>query len=566
MSSSFWPVLRAMLNTSFGLSALRWRYLRRRQRLWEVPLVIWGMGTLAVMFGYGAYRVLLTVAKVGAALGQPEMALGLATTMAQALVLLLSFFMVVSAFYFARDLRILVPLPVRPGDVITAKFLTVLVGEYVTVLFIYLPAVFAYSRVVPFGPLKWIAALMVFLVLPIPPLAITSLVAIVFMRTINRRQRDILFYVGSFAFLALILTWQFAVARAPTANLDEYLRELISSRLGLLRVVARRFPPAYWATLAVHSWPSLEGAGGMLATVGLGLGSVALIGAAGDRLFYRGLIGGEEVSRGRSLAAGRRRGIAGTEATTLGAPRSPLAALFWREWMLILRTPVWVMNNLAPLFFMPLFMFVVMVAQQGGLRQVLDALAASPNGYTYLGLGIAGYLSFLGGVGGLAATSVSREGARLWISRVAPQPAVRQVLAKLAMAVSAVLASAIPALLVVAAVVRPPLLHMLGGTVAGVAGTIAVTCIGLRMDVARPMLRWQDPREPVKTNLNALMSIGLFLIAVIGGGLIARLMMLYGHHGLAVYASLTGVGALASWVTFRNLWNTAEAGFARLEI
>jgi ABC-2 type transport system permease protein len=558
-----------MLNTSFGLSALRWRYIKRRERLWEAVAALFGLGVFAVMFGYGAYRVLLSVTTIGASIGQPELGLGLAITMSQAMVLLLSFFMVVSAFYFARDLQLLVPLPVRPGEVITAKFLTVLIGEYVTVAVIYLPSILAYFRVVPFSAVKLVASILVFLALPILPMAITSLLAMVFMRSINRRQRDLLFYAGSLLFFGLIIAWQFAVARVPEGNLEEYLRELITSRFGLLRAVASRFPPAFWATLAIHGWPGLAGAGGLLTTLGLGLGSILLLNAVGDRLFYRGLIGGQEVTRGRTGAAARRlarrASLAGAEGI-LKPARSPFAALFWREWALLLRTPIWVVNNVLPLVIMPLFMGVVIFSRQGGLRQIISSLAATPNGYTFVGLGIAAYMSFLGGMGGLGATSVSREGARFWISRVAPQPARTQVNAKLLMASSAVLGAAAPTLAIVIAVLRPPFVHVAGGLLAGVAWTLAITAIGLRVDLARPMLRWQDPREPVKTNINALISMGIFAFAVLIGVFVARMLIGPGQWPAAAYLGLIAVGGLVVWVALVNLWNHAEDAYARLEV
>jgi len=146
-----WAVTKVTLNSSFGISALRWQYLRRRQRLWEPVLIIWGMGTAVAFLSYGAYRVYLAMASVGSLFGQPELPLGLATVSSQVLVLVMGFFLVVSSFYFSRDLPILVPLPLRPGAVITAKFLTILVGEYITISFFFWPAVIAYARFTPFG-------------------------------------------------------------------------------------------------------------------------------------------------------------------------------------------------------------------------------------------------------------------------------------------------------------------------------------------------------------------------------------------------------------------------------
>jgi len=78
--TQFLAVLRTSLNTTFGLSAARYRYLVKRQRLWEPILILWGVGTLVVLFGALIYKLAEAFVASGAVLGQPEVAFTFALT------------------------------------------------------------------------------------------------------------------------------------------------------------------------------------------------------------------------------------------------------------------------------------------------------------------------------------------------------------------------------------------------------------------------------------------------------------------------------------------------------
>jgi ABC-2 type transport system permease protein len=566
-----WAVTKVTLNSSFGISALRWQYLRRRQRLWEPVLIIWGMGTAVAFLSYGAYRVYLAMASVGSLFGQPELPLGLATVSSQVLVLVMGFFLVVSSFYFSRDLPILVPLPLRPGAVITAKFLTILVGEYITISFFFWPAVIAYARFTPFGLGEAVVTLLVFLLLPVLPLAVTSLMAMTLMRSINRRHRDLLFYAGSILFFGAFLVWQMSIARLPQGDLQKYLESLVSARLGLVGAITSRFPPAFWSVAAIHDGLTADGLRSLLLVGGTAALSVAVLRVAGERLFYLGLIGGEEVSRGRRLGRGRAieqagaRAGAGAEPVTLSCPRTPMRALIAREWMLILRTPVWVLNNVLPGVIVPLFMFVPLLAS-GQLQGDLEKLLALKGGQTYAGLVLAAILLFVGSLGGLAATSISREGSRIWISRVMPQQARTQAAAKLVMATTVAALSVVPSVVVFGLLLGLPALFLVLPVAISLTATLAANAIGLRVDMTRPMLRWKDPQEPVKRNLNGLVPGGLALLLLALGIPVSRALVGAGVSGLIVFAVLLVItGGMAFW-SVSGVLNKAEEIAGRLEV
>ena len=569
MNQQSWAVLKAMVNSSFGVSVARWRYLRRRERLWEPALVVFGIGTAVAFFGYGIYRLALAITGVGLVVGQPELGLGMAAVISQMLVLLMGFFLVVSAFFFARDLTMLVPLPVRPGTIITAKFVTVLLWQYITVAFVFVPAVLAYMAHVPLTLGQVLVAVVVFLLIPVLPLAISAAFALLLMRGLSRRHRDVMFYAGSLIFLGLILASQVFTGGLPSdpADLQRYLEELISGRLGLVQLMTRRFPPALWGTLAVHSFPAWEGLRNLAYTIGSAGAAFWALGLMGNRLFYRGLIGSDEAA-GRRPAMRRRAWRAQGEAAAgalVGRPSTALAALVRREWSLLSRTPVWMLNNVLPGLLMPLFMLLPF-ALQSELREMVAQLANNPELYTVAALALAAFLGFVSSVTGIAPTAISREGGRLWISRVIPQSGAAQLQAKLVLSVAVVAVTAVPTVAAFAVILKPPLVHLLGGTLVGLVSGFSVMVIGLRTDLSRPMLRWQDPQEPVKRNLNALVPLGVVMAYVALGAISYTGLDRLGAPGLLVYALLLAAAATVATVSYRHLMNRADELFGRLEV
>lgn len=572
MTRQLRAILRVTVNSTFGISAFRWRYLVRRERPWELLLIGASVAMGAWFLAYFIYRGALALATAGQMVGQPELAVAMAVLGSQLLVLVMGFFMIVSAFFFAGDLKTLVPLPVSPGTIITAKFLTVAISEYLTIALVFFPAMLAYWQVVPAHPGQVVAAVVVFLALPVVPLALGAVVPLVLMRGISRRQRDLMFYATSLLFLGLVMAWQMAAGRIPEdGNIHQYLVEMITQRLGMVQAIAGRFPPALWATVAVHGSPGPEGLRHLGYTAGSALLAVAGLGVLGNRLFYRGLIGGDEAaSRRRPVRGPGAAGRAGTARALapgqplLPAARSPWRALMVREWYGLVRTPIWMFNNVLPGLFMPVFMALPVVTG-GGLRQLLESVARNPVHLTYAGLALAAILAFVGGTSGLAGTSISREGNRFWLLRVQPQPVRTQLQAKLLLSWSVIAVTSVPTVVAFALLIRPTWLHLVAPTAIGLLVCLGVSALGLRIDAARPMLRWHDPQEPVKRNLNGLLQMALAGLAIVAGSVIATPMLRQGAAPWQVYLVLLVVAATATALACRRLFRAAPTIFDHLE-
>ena len=173
-------------------------------------------------------------------MGQEHAILALGLLVGQLLILIFGPYYVISAFYFSRDLDMLIPLPVRPSEVLVSKFVVLLVNEYMTVACIVLPFVITFGILDKGGIGYWVSATLVYMALPVIPLVIVSLIVVPMMRFINiSRKKDILILVGSVAVLAAAFSFQFLAQKAQHESLN-------ATQMGCVPHFTRQSAPQDW--------------------------------------------------------------------------------------------------------------------------------------------------------------------------------------------------------------------------------------------------------------------------------------------------------------------------------
>ncbi len=236
---AFWTLLRAGLRANFGFSLLRHRLLVEKKDRWLVPLIVLGIIGALPAFYYGYLMLIKVTYSALLTLGQQKVILTVAVLFGQLLVLVLGVYYVIAAFYFSSDLELLIPLPLKPVQVIAAKWGIILINEYLTLLPLVLP-VLIYFGILAHSPLSyWLLLPLVYLLLPVIPLAIISLLAVGLMRLVNlSRKKDALIIVGSLLLMVVVMAMQFQLGKLGNkggARGQEALVRLLTSRDGLVQ-------------------------------------------------------------------------------------------------------------------------------------------------------------------------------------------------------------------------------------------------------------------------------------------------------------------------------------------
>lgn len=492
-------LLGAGLRQNFGLELLKYKVCKQKKDLWLVALFGLGLlGMIPVIILY--FKVLGLVFSLLRSQGQETALLTLAILAGQLLILVFGLFYVLSAFYFSRDLEFLVSLPARPYEVIAAKFGVIMVNEYLTAVLVVVPAFVVYGARAGGPPAYWALAALVFLLLPVIPLALSGLLVMGMMRLVNvSRKKDFFILVGSLALLAGTLFLQLGLAgnRSP-----EDLLKFFTASDGLARLVGEKFPPCIWASRLLAAGFSARGLGYLALFVGASAVVLLLLLWGAEKLFYRGLIGLAEMSvRRRKLSPAA---LAARLANRRGAWR----AILLREWKLMNRTPIFLLNGILSVVLVPVMLFIMVRSSAGSTSvALLQFLGAGDR--TGTALFVAAFFVACGCLNGTASSTFSREGRNFWISKVIPVAPGRQVMGKFLhsylVAVLGTLGGILAARLALGlgwGIVLPAALLSLP------AGAL-LTALNMAVDLARPLLNWTSPQRAIKQNLNVVLAMAL---------------------------------------------------------
>lgn len=504
-------VIRAGLRSNFGLALLKHRLFVEKKDRWLAALI--GAAALGVvpMF-YGIVLLIENIYFLLKPMGQERALLSTGLLAGQLLVLLFGIYYVIASFYFSRDLEFLIPLPLRPGEVMAGKFAVIVVNEYLTVAALVLPVVITVGVLARAGVGYWVNALLVYLALPVIPLAVVSLAVVVLMRFVNiSRRKDAFILVGSLALIGLSFALQVSLGRSAGAGGPdagaEALAAFFTSPDNLLNRVGAVFPPSIWATKAIAAGFTGEGLANLALLLGVSIALFAGMIVAAEKLFYRGLVGlGETTGRKRRLTRDQM-------ARRVSSGRRAFAAVFGREWKIMNRTPIFLLNGVLVSIFVPAI-FVIMASidpgarsgGQGGDAMVLLKMLLASNPLVVI-LGSALFMTICGSINGTASSTFSREGAQFWISRVIPVAPREQAAAKFAHSYLVALLGVVTASLVAGFVIQIRLVHLAPAFVLALVAGFGLTAVGMMIDLARPLLDWTNPQKAIKQNLNVLLAL-----------------------------------------------------------
>lgn len=525
MTSPSIALFKALLNVSFGLSALRAR-VRRRERIWELLLVGLSLMIGAGIIGWVAVGGSRMMIRATGELGQPEVVLTLAHAAATTLVFFFAIPFLLSAFYFSDDTKLLLSLPLSPREILAAKFSVIVASEYLSIAPLLVPVYIVYGLHAPTGWWYAPAALIVFLLTPVVPLALAALVVVLLMRVVSTsRKRDFFTAVGGLLALALAIGSQYFSSRVVGGSDAEMLVRLATQAYGLSELVSKGYPPSLWSMLAMAG-PSPARA----------LGALAALGAVAAAAFYGVVAVGNRVFLRAAQSTGENGSRRASKALSLGGS-TPILSVARVERKLLWRTPIYAINGLGTLLIIP---FAVILSQLTDEQGIAAALVFGGSARPLFGVCLIwGWLAAAAGLSTMPATAVSREGRCLWMYLALPLTGREFFLGKLLGAGSMVVLGALPGALAIAYVVKLSPAMALLGLMLGLSTSALVSAACLAIDLLRPWLDWTEPARAMKSNVNSL--LGMLVSVVLVGGPAAL-----GVYALTQGASFEAVVAAAA--------------------
>ena len=446
-----------------------------------VLLLLYGFAALGFMF----WHFLSTVAVPFHALGLDWLFYTVAGLAAFSLMLVGSVFFAKAQLYEARDNQLLLSMPIRPGDVLMSRMLTLLVICVAFSLPVTVPTAIIGLMYMEPTALEIVSFVLLFLLLPLLSLALSALLGWLFSVLSARVKRKALF--GTLLCVIFIVLYSLFMARLNTSIMfvGEHAEELAQT-LGA-------FLPVYWFGVAL-------GQGSVAYTlilVVIFIGVAALVYALLSATFIR------TATANRGFAK-----VKYVERRTAAA--SPDAALFRRELARFGSSSAYIMNSAMGAILLLLGAALLLIK-----RDAASALAASdPQLQAVLPPILIAGLCLFAVMDLVSAPSVSMEGVNLWIVRSLPVSSAQALRAKLRVH----LAICVPPMLIAAAVLlvvfdMSALYAALLLTLPS-AMTLFTGLLGLAENLLHPNLDWTNEAQAVKTGFGLLLTMLIGFAAV----------------------------------------------------
>lgn len=475
---------------------------------------------------------------------------------------------VMSVMFLSRDIEYLLPMPLRAWQIAGAKFFTVLLYEYFTTLLMGAPLLAGIGVASRQGVGYALTSALVLLVLPVLPVIYGSLIGVLIIPLTSRlKHKETITTVFSIFIIILAMAFSMFSGYLGESLDGAALMEILLGGRRLIMGALYLFPNLFWALDALENLHLLS----LLLYVLSGAAVIALFLLVSSRLYLKAVSGMGEVTQKREKLS------ASEEAHQLRAT-GILRSYASREWKMLVRTPVYLLNCVISAFILPLMMIPILaVGLMQGTMEVGNLLKELQLALTFVDTGqISGILliavfalsAMLCNLNMTASTCISREGSNYIELKYIPVPYRLQLRGKMlcALSISAVASLPYTVLLTIAAIalLHVPAWLIIPALIINVATIFFIGYLQLFGDLFRPKLEWTSEQAAVKQNFTAMISMLIAFAACLVLGVLCILLyqLRISAYGIAA-AGILLLCILAAGIRSFTL-RYAEKAFAKM--
>ena len=418
----------------------------------------------------------------------------------------------INLLYFSKDTDAVLTLPLKPYQIILARTNVLILAEYLTNLFIGVLPLVIYGVTLNCGPMYYIKAILGVLLLPILPIILVSLLMMVIMSfskiTKNKNKFQM---VATFIVLILVIFLSIGITKLEESNLtDEQMQEAMMQANSMINTVKGYFPTLDFAINAVTTSNVFSVILEFVKIIGITIVGIEVYVLLAQKLYFKGLIG--------SLYSGTTK--KGGKVKIVEKKSSVGNAYVKKELKLLLRSPIFFMQCVAPAILMPVLIIVLLFMSGGNeLRMQLEALSnALKVNNALIIMGILAITQFFSIFIYVSITAISRDGSNAVFMKYIPVSLYKQYIYK---TIPNIIISIIPAIIVLGTakylISGLKILDLIIIFMVSLLMYIVQSFLSLLIDLKRPKLQWNSEYAVVKQNFNLLfpMIFGFINIGII---------------------------------------------------
>ena len=434
---------------------------------------------------------------------------GYATTGLEVMCILISIFsfvfgfnVILNEFYFTGDVESLLPLPIKPFQIIAAKFSAAFIAETLMQLIIVVFSVIGYylgSGIEFYYFLLGILGMITLSLIPMIYCGIISILLMSFTKFI--KNKETVKKIGVGLVVVLLLGAIYALGGLTDFNVDTYIKKFVNGDKSLLYTMRWIFPHIHLFidTISSGSISSL------LLYILVNILYVLVFLGLAQALYFKGLVGlntGDTASKkGNSI-----------EDTKI---ESPMKAYFKKEIFILFRTTAYFLNCILINFIWPLLVYVIYKIRfyDVSLDELRNLASNCDNGLLLIILLFVVSVSILlPAVNSIAASSFSREGKNFDFMKSITFDYDELVFVKSLVSISIAFLGVNIFTVIFYIMIGLPLTVILIYVLISLLCIFFISELGVLIDSINPKLVWDDELNALRENTNNFIVMGITLL------------------------------------------------------
>ncbi len=493
--NKYFVLFKVMLKNTFNIIDTKDK--KNIRRIMFIVFIAIATAPSLVSFGFLTREALFMLLPIQ----QEGLVLSLLFLALSTVIFFMAIFLVPAIYYFSKDSETLLALPLTPDAIVLSKFSLSMVYEYLTIFAISIPILAGYISIMTPGILFYLLLIVILLTIAIVPLAFAGLIIMVIMAFVPFfKNRDFFNYASGFLALAFAIGINYLMGGTATLTQASLIQLLNSGNNSLLSIMRFIFPNIPFAINALVNLNIIDFFIYLLITAFI----LFVFVFVSKLVYFKGVIGVNETSASRknlNLKAYNK------ETSSKGV----IFSYFIKEMKLMIRTPVYLLNNISTVILIPAILIVTFASGLGAD----DEIVALVNSIDWSSGNILLIVTFAGFVIGImmstmnliTVTSLSREGTNIYYMKLIPMSYVKQIQAKI---LSGIVVSfvGIIFMLIPAWWFFSIKLHLVFfAFIASMLGMVFMNYLGMIVDLLHPKLIWEQETAAVKNNLNSVFTM-----------------------------------------------------------
>lgn len=453
------------------------------------------------IFAFLSYGLISTLKQAN----QESMFIGIFLLGLALLTIIQSIISATNVFYFSKDIEYILPLPLKPKEILISKLNVILITEYIMEIIFAVTPITIYGIITLQGPMFYIISLLVLIVFPIIPILIATFIIMIIMSFSKRfKNKDRFRLIAPLIGIILAVIMSFSLSSTTNYSEEDLLNSLKQAN-SMVEMVSDNLPIIKPAINAIVNSSFVE----FLKLLGITLILYIVFILIGNKIYFRGVIG--------NLSSGTKKGkevkLKKIKTNSIGK------SYIIKEFKVLLKNPIFFIQCVLPSVLMPIIFLGIFIVtlNTNNSQEALNEFKSVLGIYIETPIGLAIIISvteFLTSMLYIAPTVISRDGQNAIFMKYIPISYYKQLIYK---GIPNIFFGTITSTIVIAFIyilAKPSLLFLLTVFIINLILLILQTLLMELVDLRKPKLEWTTEYAVVKQNLNLLWPVVLNLLEI----------------------------------------------------